>query len=158
MEDLKIRSRFDGSRVRPARKFTKSKTKQSFSRDADINNIMRRYRMTGLMVDPNSVSQRREAFYGDFSDLPDLQSLRNRVIEIDNAFMTLPSNLRTRFENNAENLLLWLNDPENEAEAIELGLKEPAPAPEAPPAPLAEPSGDAPIESPPEPPEAPPSE
>ena len=61
---MKIRSRFShDSSVKDSLSFegVQSRTKQSFAQEADVNNIMRRYIQTGVLIDPSTVSARRVA-------------------------------------------------------------------------------------------------
>lgn len=159
-----IRSQYDGSRVpvlmECSGKAGKSRTKQQFAHEADVNNIMARYRRTGLLVDPAAVNQSRVARYGDFSGGVDFQAAQNKIALVRNAFGELPSDIRRLFDNDPAQLLDYISDPANADEAAELGLltaaeaaelKGPAPALEAPPAPSegSESEPVAPIESPP---------
>jgi len=134
-----------GERTRPkAIDFSKSrsKTKQSFKAEADINNIMQKYTKTGVLP-----SGTRQPKYGDFSNGEDLRSVMDRVISAEMDFNQLPSDLRNRFGNKAANLLDFLADPANETEAQELGLlpqgevaaPEGNPAPEPVPDPVVDP-------------------
>lgn len=94
-----------------------SKTKQSFKDECDINRIMARYAATGTLDFVN----RREAQFLDVSDV-DFQNAMRIVIESREAFMTLPSALRDRFQNDPAQLLGFLSDESNREEAIKLGL------------------------------------
>jgi len=94
--------------------------------DVDINNVMKKYRVTGFLE-----SNAREAQYGDFSDATDFHDMKNRIIEAEMEFSKLPAYLRTRFDNDPGQLLAFLDDPENLSEAQELGLC-PKPIPDTP--------------------------
>lgn len=100
---------------------SRSRTKQSFAKEADINNIMMRASKTGLLVDPSVVSNRRPNF-GDFSDVGDFQSIVNRIRSVEGAFMMLSAKIRSKFDNDAGKLLDFVADPVNAKEAQELGL------------------------------------
>lgn len=100
---------------------SRSRTKQSFAREADINNIMMRASKTGLLVDPSVVSNRRPNF-GDFSDVVDFQSIVNRIRSVEGAFMMLSAKIRSKFDNDAGKLLDFVADPVNAKEAVDLGL------------------------------------
>ena len=108
-------------RVRPKVLFAgekgRSKTKQSFAKEANINNIMAQYVKTGVLP-----QGQRKPMFGDFSSGEELQSIMDRVVSAELQFSSLPSDLRNRFNNSAVSLLDYLADPQNEAEAIELGL------------------------------------
>lgn len=104
-----------------------SRTKQEFRDECDINNILAQYRQTGMV---RHISAR--ASQGAYRDLPDHQEFQdsaNLVIEAGNAFMTLPSKVRERFANDPANFLRFMSDPDNQDEAVKLGLATPKPKP-----------------------------
>jgi phage internal scaffolding protein len=94
-----------------------SLAQQHFKDECDINNILKQFNVTGLL--PESPLSPR---YGDFTGIVDYQSALNAVIAAEDGFMALPANIRSRFENNPENLINFLNDESNRDEAIKLGL------------------------------------
>lgn len=100
----------------------KSRTHQSFRDEANINNIMKRYKTTGMLVEPGKIRTYRQATFGDFSDLPNLPDTLNRAREADERFLALPAQLRARFNNNVGELLAFVQNPENFDEAVELKL------------------------------------
>lgn len=75
-----------------------SATLQSFRDDADINCIIARYENTGVLVDP-SVPVSRVPNFGDYSELPSYQDAQNVIIAAKNAFSSLSSKIRERFNN-----------------------------------------------------------
>ena len=93
---------------------------QQHQRDeCDINYILKQFNVTGVLPQSPISPQ-----YGDFSGIGDYHTALNRVIAADEEFMSLPAQLRARFENDPENLINFLNDDKNRDEAIELGLLE----------------------------------
>ena len=86
--------------------------------ECDINEIMRRYQHTGVLPQSN----RYPANYGDFSNATDYQASLNQVLEAKAAFEALPSHVRARFQNEPQQLLEFMEDPNNEPEAVKLGL------------------------------------
>lgn len=98
-----------------------SMTRQEFAKDADINNIISRYRETGFLTDPTRPSSRTPMF-GDFSNVQDYQSALEALNQADEDFMKLPARVRDRFSNNPQELIDFLQDPANLEEAISLGL------------------------------------
>lgn len=100
----------------------RSMTHQSFAKDADINTIMSRYAVSGVLVDPANVDSGRVARFGDFSDLTDYAQLVSRISQAQEDFLTLPSLVRARFDNSVENLLNFIAEPENVYEAVKLGV------------------------------------
>lgn len=104
-------------------------TQQQFAEDADINTLIRRFGLSGDMPAPRAVPQ-----YGDFSDVVDYQTALDRLLEADSAFMSLPADVRKRFDNSPAQLWQFLHGGEaNLEEARKLGLVE---MPKAPPAPV----------------------
>lgn len=100
-----------------------SLTQQSFQDECDINTIVRRFGLTGAMPEP------LEPRYGDFSNAVDFHSAMNAVRSASEGFMTLPADLRKRFENDPANLISFLQDGANLKEAVSLGLVNPPPSP-----------------------------
>jgi phage internal scaffolding protein len=97
-----------------------SLAQQQFKDECDINNILRQFNITGQL--PNAPLSPR---YGDFTGISDYKTALDRVIAADEEFMNLPADLRARFDNDAANLIEFLNNEENRAEAEKLGLTEP---------------------------------
>lgn len=139
------------SRPRVQKNFTgKSRTKQSFRDECDINHMLATYQKGGR----SPVINPYPAQYGDFSGVPDFHSALNQVNEAQAAFADLPSGVRARFQNDPGQLLEFIDNDENIPEAIELGLiNDPNPGrpgqPPGPPTPDPEPEPDP---SPPSPP------
>lgn len=94
-----------------------SLTQQQFKDETDINNILRQFNITGLL--PEAPLSPR---YGDFTGIVDYHSALNAVIAAEDGFMALPADLRARFQNDPEQLINFLDNPDNKAEAIKLGL------------------------------------
>jgi len=96
-----------------------SKTDQQWKDDCDVNYILRKYRKTGVITHV----ARQAGHFSDVSDIPDLLQGYERVKSAKDAFMELPAMLRNKFDNSMEKMVTWLQDPANEAEAIDLGLR-----------------------------------
>lgn len=113
-------------------------TKQSFRDECDINFIMNKWKRTGELPPESN----KPLHYGDFTNVDDYLTAQNRIIEADQAFLSLPSWMRKRFQNDPNELLRFLSDPANQAEAVKMGLANspepdptpPAPEPDPPPA------------------------
>ena len=98
---------------------------QQHARDeCDINTIVKRFGLTGEL--PSNV---RTPTYGDFSDAMDYHASLNAVRAADAAFMQLPADIRTRFNNDAGAFVDFVSDDSNRAEAEKLGLVLPQAAP-----------------------------
>lgn len=96
---------------------TPSLTKQSFAEEADINTIVRRFRLTGEM--PVGV---RMPTFGDFEGVMSYHDSLNAIREADEAFMSMPWDVRARFHNNAAEFVEFCSNEENRDEAVKLGL------------------------------------
>lgn len=128
MTNLKIRKPFDPSPRSRLSFNNETRTKQSFKAECDINNIMAKYAKTGVLEHTKNV----QGAYGDFSDVPDFQEARNRLIAAEQAFMALPAKLRKEFDNDPANLVAFIEDDANYERAAELGLIAPKPIVEKP--------------------------
>jgi len=134
----KVRNRF--WRVGfPIEVFAPSKTKQSFLAETDVNNIIKRYRVTGLLP-----QHQGDPMYGDFTNLPaDYQEALNKVLDAETAFNAVSSDIRAQFDNDPKAFVAFCVDRANIDQLREWGLApKPAPepeipAPEPPKAPLA---------------------
>lgn len=101
-----------------------SLTQQHFKEECDINTIVRRYAVTGVMPNVNP----KPPIYGDFSEVPDYQAAFAAVAHAGELFASLPSAVRDRFGNDPARMIAFLQDSANRAEAEKLGLIEPAKA------------------------------
>lgn len=116
-----------------------SLTVQSFAKDADLNEIARRYGINAIPTGPLD-----PAHFRDTTQDPDLRQILDIQRSAKNHFAALPAKLRKRFHNSPEELWAFVNDPENAEEAVRLGLlkkKEPeSPASATNPTPTATPA------------------
>ena len=123
---MKFASRYGVTGSKPGITFKDpSATLQSFKDDADINCIIARYENTGVLVDP-TVPVSRTPEFGDFSDMPDYQTAQNVIIAAKNAFDSLSSKIRERFNNDPAayfDFVQNLKEGSDEfAEAVSLGI------------------------------------
>ena len=93
-----------------------SRTKQNFKNECDVNNILKNYNKTGVM--PENFNP------GEYRDLDgtDYQEYMQTVASANSMFEELPSALRKRFKNDPAQLLSFVHDDKNVAEAHNLGL------------------------------------
>lgn len=123
MEQKRISNRFRRDKCKPVDfDDVVSLAQQQFAAECDVNNIIEKYKRTGVLVDPLVQSGRRPEF-GDFTGI-DYQVHANRVAVFNSAFERLPSKVRAKFDNSPEKLVAFLADDKNEAACIELGLIE----------------------------------
>jgi len=94
-----------------------SRTQQSFRDECDINNILRKFNVTGQLpigsVQPE---------YGDFSGVTDYQSALNAVMAAQDSFLALPAKVRARFDNDPAFFIEFASDEANKDEMRALGL------------------------------------
>jgi len=100
-----------------------SLAQQHFKEECDINTILQRFSITGIL--PEAPLSPR---YGDFSGISDYHTALNRVIAAQDEFESLPAQIRARFQNDPAQLIEFLSNENNRAEAEELGLVEKAAA------------------------------
>lgn len=96
----------------------KTRTKQSFKDECDINNILKQYSATGIVRHIRQEQPR----YADLPDDVDFQTAMNTVIQAESAFASLPSKVRNRFHNDPAEFLAFMADPKNLEEMYSLGL------------------------------------
>ena len=115
------------TRERVAVRFTEpSLAKQSFKNECDINQLMRKYQKTGVIEHLNT----HQGDYGNFIGFEDYQISLNRILEAEDAFSTIPSEIRNKFSNDPAKFLEFVQNPANLAEMQEMGLANP-PRPES---------------------------
>lgn len=110
-----------------------SRTKQSFKDECDINKIVKRFTKSNG-IDPSMLQGFPvDGNFGDFSDVPDLRTMYERIAVAEESFYQLPSKVRMRFDNDALAFMEFASDASNLQEMRELGLvrtnlEEPTPA------------------------------
>lgn len=101
-------------------------TVQADAVEADINEIVRRFGITGQLPEPRAGGE-----YGDFSEVMDFRTALDALNEAQEAFDALPAKLRERFSNDPALFLEFIEDDDNYEEAKRLGLlAEPVPLPD----------------------------
>jgi phage internal scaffolding protein len=97
-----------------------TRAQQHHKDECDINVILERFGKTGQMP-VNTIS----GTYGDFSGVHDYHTAMNALIASESEFAALPAQIRTRFANDPANLIQFLDNQDNRAEAEKLGLVKP---------------------------------
>lgn len=108
-----------------------SMTQQHFKDETMIDNILQKYAETGFLTDP--FSPKRPIQFGDFSDVTDFQTAQNAVARATEYFESLPSNVRSSFNNSPSEFLQALQDPEQRSKLEDLGFVAPEPSKEPQP-------------------------
>ena len=118
-----ITKRKNGTR-RVAIDFTNdvSMTKQSFKEECDINNILAKYKKTGLLDHVNNY----QGDYTDVTSMGDYHQSQNMVIQANETFMSLPAEIRTQFANDPGQFLDFVENPDNKLAMEEMGLLKPS--------------------------------
>lgn len=98
---------------------TKTKAQQQFKDETDINTIVRRFGVTKEL--PTSARIPLPTT-DDYVEATDYQTSMNTIVQARQSFMQLPSNIRARFNNDPQMLMMFLNAEENRDEAIKLGI------------------------------------
>lgn len=98
---------------------------QQFKDECDINKIMDKYQKTGEFTHLTS----KQGRYADFSSIQDYREMLDTVRYADEAFMKLPATIRSRFGNDPQQLLDFVQDNKNYDEGVKLGLVQPKPKP-----------------------------
>ncbi|AXH76602.1 MAG: internal scaffolding protein [Microviridae sp.] len=101
--------------------FGPSLTVQSQKEEADINNIVAAFGVTGQL--PQGV---RVPTYGDFDAVDDYRTAIEMVREAEANFLKLPSDLRARLDHDPARFVDFASDPSNLEEMRKLGLAPPA--------------------------------
>lgn len=96
-------------------------TKQEFVRECDVNNILKQYSQTGMLKHVSANAN--TGMYADLPDAIDFQDSLHTIKAAEAAFMSLPSKLRARFDNEPTEFLAFVQDPRNADELVSLGLR-----------------------------------
>lgn len=106
-----------------------SKTRQEFTDECDINNIMARYEASGVWPFRDDV----KPTYYDFTSVPyDLQSAMQQMYEAEDAFMRLPALVRKEFDNDPVRFVEFAAKPDSLERLRGWGLAEPEKVPDPP--------------------------
>lgn len=131
LQGIFLRSGFNYDRDRASRETglackDPTRTIQSQAEEADINTIVKRFGVTGVL--PTGV---RAPVFGDFEDAFDFQSAQDALVQARESFMSMPADVRARFHNDPGEFVDFCSDKENLPEMRKLGLavpEEPPPA------------------------------
>lgn len=118
-----------------------SMARQEFRDQCDINNILKQFKKTGIVS--HISAQRGQGAYEELPDPMEYQDALNAVMAAQESFATLPSKVRSRFDNDPAAFLAFMGDPKNAEEMYDLGLatRPSTPAEQSSGRPSAAPSG-----------------
>ncbi|WNK14018.1 MAG: internal scaffolding protein [Microvirus sp.] len=103
-----------------------SRTHQEYRDECDLNKIMDKYRHTGVLPAARLGVTPAQPRYGDFRGV-DYHAAQTIIADANQRFEALPAVVRDRFRNEPVNMIKFLQDSNNRAEAEKLGLVNPAP-------------------------------
>ena len=121
---------------------TESRVEPQHANETNINTIMRKMHAQGVLPHFKTGGN-----FGNFELAEDFHTAQNRIIAAQDDFMRLPSELRSKFDNDPGKLIDFLSNCENRAEAVDMGLIAPdgyvvEPNQKTPEPPAQEPVGD----------------
>lgn len=100
---------------------SQSKVHDEFKTECDINEIIRRFRVTGVLTDPSKPSVRRPMF-GDFSEVPDADARERVYIAAQQAWDSLTDAQRDKFPGGPAEILEALHDDNRKADLVAAGI------------------------------------
>lgn len=119
MATPKLRNANRLTRVRVGKLFLlPSRAKQNFKDECDINKIMAKYEKRGTIEHLNQ----HQGKYGDFIHAQDYHLSLNLLLAADDAFASIPSKIRAKFDNDPAIFLDFAQNPENLDQMISMGL------------------------------------
>ena len=97
-----------------------SLTQQHFKEECDVINIIKRHDRNGIIEHV----QRGQARYGDFSNVADYREALHLVRDAQDEFMTIPSDIRKKFDNDPGKFYEFVSNPDNKEELKQMGFIE----------------------------------
>lgn len=90
---------------------------QYFKEQCDINNILAKYKSSGVLF-----ATKTPPTYGDFTEVQTYQDAQNLLIQAQESFNDLPSDVRRYFNNDPREFIEFASDQKNLDEMRRLGL------------------------------------
>jgi len=121
-----VKNRFSDVVTKGLETGDKTKTQQQFKDSADINQIVKRFKKTGVLQSTiGSVHAKRPPVFGEYP-YKDFVEMYEHVTLAKEQFAQLPASVRKRFDNNPANLIRFVEDaqtnPKSLKEALKLGI------------------------------------
>ncbi len=122
-----VNSRFNRRRDKAFSSDLPSMTQQHCAAETDLNNLVdknMRFKDPAFLTKLQlmGAGKRNEPLYGDFTEVGDLQSAFDTVKRASDLFMSLPSDVRSRFDNDPVKLMDFAQNPDNFDEGVKLGI------------------------------------
>ena len=115
---ITFRSAYDPHKKYVFKTVGDSLTQQHFKEECDVINIIKKHDRNGIIEHV----QRGKARYGDFSEVADYREALDLVRDAQQEFMTIPSDIRKKFDNDPGKFYEFVSDPENKEELKEMGF------------------------------------
>ena len=65
---------------------------------------------------------KNQPFYGDVTNIADYKTSLEKVLEAETLFNAMSADVREKFKNDPQEMITFLEDPNNIDEAVELGM------------------------------------
>lgn len=121
MSKLKIHTRYNPPPTAGIVFTEPTRTQQHFKNETDINQIVAR-----AIATKNTAifTPTQRATYYDCTVYADYQQALDRIADVEDDFLSLPSSIRKEFGNNVDQYVAFMTNPDNIGKAVELGLLE----------------------------------
>jgi len=119
MSEKQISKRPNGTKRVQTLNALPSRTQMQYKDQVNVNNIMKKFKKTGSIT---HLRNAKEGVYADLTQITDYAESLMQIKKADEAFLSIPSEIRNKFQNNPANLISYLKDPKNTEEAIKHGL------------------------------------
>ena len=117
---ITFRSAYDPHKKYVFNTVGESLTQQHFKEECDIINIIKSHDRNGIIEHV----QRGRARYGDFSEVADYREALDLVRDAQDEFMTIPSDIRKKFDNDPGKFYEFVSNPKNKEALAEMGFIE----------------------------------
>ena len=117
---ITFRSAYDPHKKYVFKTVGESLTQQHFKEECEVINIIKKHDRNGIIEHV----QRGQARYGDFSEVQDYREALDLIRDAQAEFMSVPSDIRKKFDNDPGKFYEFVSDPENKDELIKMGFIE----------------------------------
>jgi phage internal scaffolding protein len=118
---IKFRKAYDPHKKYVFNTEGESLTQQHFKDECDVINIIKKHDRNGIIEHV----QRGQARYGDFSEVAGYREALDLIRHAQDEFMTIPSDIRKKFDNDPGKFYEFVSNPDNKEELKQMGFIEP---------------------------------
>lgn len=115
---IKFRKAYDPHKKYVFNTEGESLTQQHFKEECETINIIKKHDRNGIIEHV----QRGQARYGDFSQVADYREALDLVRDAQDEFMTIPSDIRKKFDNDPGKFYEFVSNPDNKEELKQMGF------------------------------------